>query len=459
MALVLPDREAFVRRRAALADRLGNRPALLVAGLARPRNYAANLYPYRATSHFLYLFGLSLRGAAALYDGDGFTLYLPEPGPDDELWEGPQPSLGEVAEATSCPTLPLGHLADALRGRAVATLPAPDLETCAEQSRLSGREIRRGVIDAVDAPLADAMIELRLRHDDAAVAELRRAAGATAEAHRAGMRATRPGVSEAAVRAAMESALVARGMTCAYPSIVTVHGEILHNERHDNLLGDDDLLLADVGAETSGGWAGDVTRTWPVRGRWSTPQRELYEVVLAAQRQAIAAVAPGVRYRNVHLLACQVLAAGLVDLGVLRGNPIELCADGVLALLFPHGVGHLIGLDVHDMEDLGDRAGYAPGRQRSAEFGLKFLRLDRDLEPGMAVTIEPGLYLVPAILDHPELARKAAGRLDRARLAGFAGVRGIRVEDDVLVTASGAEVLTSAIPKSTDAIESAMAAA
>jgi Xaa-Pro aminopeptidase len=251
----------------------------------------------------------------------------------------------------------------------------------------------------------------------------------------------------------MEAALGARGMGCAYPSIVTVHGEILHNERHDNVLGAGDLLLWDVGAETPGGWAGDVTRTWPVSGRFSTPQRELYEVVLSAQRQAIAAVGPGARYRNIHLLACQALAGGLCALGVLRGNPIELVADGVLALLFPHGVGHLIGLDVHDMEDLGDRAGYAPGRQRATEFGLRYLRLDRDLLPGMAVTIEPGLYIVPSILDDPELSKKSAGRLDRGRLAAYAGVRGIRIEDDVLVTAGGSEVLTAAIPKTPDDVE------
>jgi Xaa-Pro aminopeptidase len=450
-------RKACERRRASLAAQLGNRPALIAAGSPRPRNYAANLYPFRASSHFLYLFGLPLRGAAGFYDGATWTLHLPEPGPDDALWEGPQPSFDEIAADSGCPVRALSRLPGAIRGRAVATLPAPDLETCAEQSRLLGREIRRGVLDVLDAPLADALIELRLVHDDAAVAELRRAAEATAAAHRAGMRITRPGLTEAAVRAAMEAALVARGMGCAYPSIVTVRGEVLHNERHDNVLGDADLLLADVGAETPGGWAGDVTRTWPVSGKFSTPQRELYQVVLSAQRQAIAAVTPGARYRNIHILACQALAGGLVELGVLRGNPIELVADGVLALLFPHGVGHLIGLDVHDMEDLGDRAGYAAGRQRATEFGLRFLRLDRDLAPGMAVTIEPGLYLSPSILDDPGLSKKAAGRLDRARLAAFSGVRGIRIEDDVLVTAEGAEVLTAAIPKTPDEVEAARA--
>jgi Xaa-Pro aminopeptidase len=457
MVLDSPSRDACARRRGALAAHLGNRPALVAAGSPRPRNYAANLYPFRASSHFLYLFGLPLRGAAAFYDGGAWTLHLPEPGADDALWQGAEPSFDEIAADVGCPVRALSRLPASVRGRAVATLPAPDLETCAEQSRLLGREIRRGVFDVLDAPLADALIELRLAHDDAAVAELRRAAVATAAAHRAGMRVTRPGLTEAAVRAAMEAALTARGMACAYPSIVTVHGEVLHNERYDNVLAADDLLLADVGAETPGGWAGDVTRTWPVSGRFSSQQRELYQVVLSAQRQAIAAVTPGARYRNIHILACQALAGGLVELGVLRGNPIELVADGVLALLFPHGVGHLIGLDVHDMEDLGDRAGYAPGRQRAAEFGMRFLRLDRDLAPGMAVTIEPGLYLSPAILDDPALSKKATGRLDRARLAAFSSVRGIRIEDDVLVTEQGCEVLTAAIPKTPDDVEAVRA--
>jgi Xaa-Pro aminopeptidase len=249
---------------------------------------------------------------------------------------------------------------------------------------------------------------------------------------------------------------MARGMGCAYPSIVTPHGEILHSERYDLHLADGDLLLADVGAETPGGWAGDVTRTWPASGRYSSTQREIYEVVLGAQTQAIAAVRPGVRYRNVHMLACQAIAAGLVDLGILYGDPLELAADGVVALLFPHGIGHLLGLDVHDMEDLGDRAGYAPGRTRAAQFGLSYLRLDRDLAPGMLVTIEPGFYQVPFLLRDPARVGLDGSVIDRTRLAQFADVRGIRIEDDVLVTATGHEVLTAALEKEPDAIEAAV---
>lgn len=443
-------------RRAKLARLLGARPALIAAGVPRPRNYAANQYPYRASSHFLYLFGVPLRGAMGVYDGSDFTLYIPDAHPDQALWEGAPPTPHEITTTTGCPVRPFARLAASLRGRAVATLPAPDLETCLEQSRMLGREIRPGHVDVLDVPLAEALIALRLQHDAAAVAELRLAAQATEAAHRAGMAATRAGRRAWTVRAAMEAELAERGMGTAYPSIVTPHGEILHSERSDQELADGDLLLADVGAETRGGWAGDVTRTWPVSGRFSPTQRDFYALVLEAQRQAIAAVTPGTRYRNVHRIAAQALAAGLVNLGILRGDPIALAEDGVVALLFPHGVGHLLGLDVHDMEDLGDRAGYAPGRQRAAQFGLSALRLDRDLLPGMAVTIEPGLYVAPAILDNPSLGRVAGDRLNRTRLAQFGDVRGIRIEDDILVTETGREVLTAGIPKGIDEVETAV---
>ncbi len=453
MRILLPVQASpFAARRECLARVLGNRQALIAAGRARPRTYAANTFPFRAASHFLYLFGLPLPGALGHWDGNDWTLYVPEPEPDSALWHGAEAGFDEIAARVNCPVRPRSALS---LGRDVATLPTPDGND--ELAALLGRSIRAGHLDDHDVPLAEAMIALRLVHDEAAVTELRAAATATAAAHAAGMKATRPGLRESAVRAAMESEFVARGMTVAYGSIVTVHGEVLHNEHHGNLLGPRDLLLADVGAETAGGWAGDVTRTWPVSGRYSATQRDLYEVVRQGQLDTIAAVRPGVRYRDLHLLAARRLAEGLRALGVLEGDPAELVADGVVYLLFPHGIGHLIGLDVHDMEDLGDRAGYAPGRTRATEFGLRYLRLDRDLVPGMAVTIEPGLYLVPAILDDPELKKRAQGRLRRDKLDAFSDVRGIRIEDDILVTANGAEVLTAAIPKAPADVERAMA--
>jgi Xaa-Pro aminopeptidase len=215
-------------------------------------------------------------------------------------------------------------------------------------------------------------------------------------------------------------------------------------------------LLADVGAETPEGWAGDVTRVWPVNGRFSPTQRELYQVVLDAQRSAISLVRPGVRYRAIHEAAARQILAGLVDLGILNGDVDGLAERGAHALFFPHGVGHLLGVDVHDMEDLGDRAGYERGRARPPRFGDNYLRLDRDLRAGMAVTIEPGFYQVPAILNDPEFTAPFEKNLDRDKLARFGDVRGIRIEDDVLVTENGHDVLTSSIPKELHDIEMAL---
>ncbi|MFO0631438.1 MAG: M24 family metallopeptidase [Nannocystaceae bacterium] len=293
----------------------------------------------------------------------------------------------------------------------------------------------------------------RLCHDEAGIALIRRAVEGTRAAHLAGMAVTRAGLREADVRATMERELARRQLPCAYGSIVTVHGEVLHAREDGNLLADGDLLLADVGGECHG-WASDVTRTWPVSGRFSSTQRELYDVVLAANEAAIAMVRPGVRYRDVHLCASLVLARGLVALGILHGEPEGLVERGAHAMLFPHGVGHLLGLDVHDMEDLGDRAGYAPGRSRSPQFGLGYLRLDRELQPGMVVTIEPGLYRVAALLDDEVRCGPFVrdGSLDRERLAHFADVRGIRIEDDVLCTPTDPVVLTADIPKAPDAV-------
>ncbi|HJL50027.1 MAG TPA: aminopeptidase P family protein [Polyangiaceae bacterium LLY-WYZ-15_(1-7)] len=438
----------FAARRARLAERFAG-PALVFAGAPSPRNYPANPHhPFRASSHFLYLVGRPLAGGVLRLEGGEATLHLPPPPPGDALWHGETPSFDALGEALGLPVRSL----DALEVPPdAATIPAPDLATrLAQEARLA-----RPLAPPTEADLAlqDALIALRLIHDAHAQAELRRAAEATVAAHRAGMAATHPGATEAAVHGAMVGALLARGATTAYPPILSVRGKVLHNPHHDGTCAAGDLLLADVGAETAGGWAGDVTRTWPVSGAYSSTQRAVYEIVLAAQREAIALCRPGVRYRDVHLAASRALAAGLVDLGVLRGDPEELVADGVHALLFPHGVGHLIGLDVHDMEDLGDRAGYAPGRSRSAQFGLGYLRLDRDLAPGMAVTIEPGFYRVPAILEDPELAAVAGDRLDRAELAKLADVRGVRIEDDVLITEGEPEVLTAALEKEPDAVE------
>jgi Xaa-Pro aminopeptidase len=432
---------------------------MFVAGRARPRNFAANVHGFRAESHFLYFVGRAIENAALLIEPQqGAVLYAPEPDPEEELWTGRQPSLEELEQELGLVTKPLSELAPPSDS---ATLPAQELETALWQSELLGRDIEPGSgpdLEGADLALADAVITLRLKHDAAAIGQLRQAAEATRLAHAAGVLATKPRRYEAEVRAAMEAAILASGCVCAYQPIVTVAGEVLHSNRYDGAIGERDLLLADVGAETPEGWAGDVTRVWPAGKTFTTTQRELYEVVLTSQLAAIAAVKPGARFLDVHRVAGKAVVRGLCALGILRGDVDDLYERGAAALFFPHGIGHLLGLDVHDMEDLGDRAGYAPGRERSPSFGDRYLRLDRDLEAGMAVTIEPGYYAIKRLLDRPEEVGDLESALDRAVLAKYADVRGIRIEDDVLVTADGAEVLTAAIPKTVAEIESQGAA-
>jgi Xaa-Pro aminopeptidase len=369
------------------------------------------------------------------------------------------PSLDELASELLVEVRPAAELRGLPLLAECAALPPQDYESALWLSELTGRDLQPGSgaeLTGADERLAEAMIDLRLVHDSAAIDQLRQAAQVTERAHRAGMARARRAQREAGIRAAMEAEIMAAGFSTAYGSIVTVHGEILHNARHDGLLAEGELLLCDVGAETPEGFAGDVTRTWPVSGRFSGSQRAIYELVLTAQRAALASVKPGVRYRDVHRVAGGTLVDGLVALGILRGDAGELAADGAAALFFPHGVGHLLGLDVHDMEDLGDRAGYAPGRSRAATPAERYLRLDRDLIPGMAVTIEPGFYQIPRILADPAELGALAGALDREVLRRYADVRGIRIEDDVLVTATGCEVLTSGVPKSIEDVEHAV---
>ncbi len=440
-------RAAFQARRNRLLSRIERR-AVLLAGAPRARNFPANRFPFRAESHFLYLIGDSIPDAVLVLDPQsGAVLYAHKPDPDDAIWHGPSPSLAELSDSLGVSVRPLSELPDL--GDADA-LPTHDGGSAA---RLLGRPVG----DTLgDRQLADVLIELRLRHDEAAVAQLRAAAAVTVAAHRTGMAAT-PGCRfEYHVRAAMEAEIMGHAMACSYNPIVTVRGEILHNETYDNPIGDTDLILADVGAETREGWAGDVTRVWPAGGRFSSTQRALYDVVLKAERAAIDAVAPGVRYRDVHHIAGRELISGLCELGILRGDPDELFHRGVGAVFFPHGVGHLLGLDVHDMEDLGDRAGYAAGRARATSARDRYLRLDRDLQPGMAVTIEPGFYAIEGLLT-PDALGDRADAIDRNVLKRFSDVRGIRIEDDVLVTQTGHEVLTDGAPKTSSEVERAVA--
>ncbi|MSQ03234.1 MAG: M24 family metallopeptidase [Myxococcales bacterium] len=446
-------------RRLALCAQVGA-PVLLANNGVRVRNLPLNPLPFRADSTFLYYTGCTEPGAFALLVDGHCTLFLHPNEPGDELWHGPTPTLEQRRMRLGADAVRSVFELDAAtaphRGRLVG-LAVPDAAVTARLAVIIGRGLAYPGTPGPEV-LVDAVIRQRRTRDAWELDQMRLAATITAGAHRAAMVGTRPGVHERELAALFDAVIAARGGTTAYHSIVTVRGEVLHKPEYDQVLADGDLLLLDGGAEVPSGYASDVTRTWPVNGRFSGRQRAAYELVLAAQEVGIARCRVGTRYRDIHWEATTVLAAGLVELGLLRGSVGGLVESGATGVFFPHGVGHLIGLDVHDLENFGDRPAYAPGRSRPTQFGARFLRMDLDLEADMVVTVEPGFYVVPAILRDPELRERFADQVDFALAESWIGFGGIRIEDDVRVrppTEAGGEpeVLSAAIPKTTGELE------
>ncbi len=448
---------------AALVDR----PVILWSGDRPSRNFPANKYPFRASSHFLYFAGIPIPNCAIHLHQGKLTLFVDNPRDGSALWHGESPTRDLLAQTIGADVayplselLPIEFPSDILVLKpsiwATDSLTVGLIDkTREDQCYILDRSVNMpNSPDEDDVALANAIVTLRSQHDEYAINEIRNAVEVTTRSHLAGIKATKTAKTEADIRAAMESVIIASNMTTAYNSIVTIQGEVLHNEHYHHAINPTDLVLADVGAETQNGWAADVTRTWSASGKFSPTQRDLYNAVLAAHDVAIAAVKPGIEYQDLHLLACNKLAEAFVDLGILKGNPEDLVNMDAHALFFPHGVGHLLGLDVHDMEDLGDRAGYAAGRSRSDRFGLGFLRLNRPLLEGMVITIEPGFYQVPAILNNPKNREKYLDIVNWERLEQFSDVRGIRIEDDILITSNGSEILTKEIPITVEQLES-----
>lgn len=448
----------FAQRRRRLIERLGGEPFLLLGTGHQFRNMPSLYHRYRQDSTFLYFTGWDEPGSALLWTGDELKLFAPPVAADDAIWHGPRPSPADRALALGLPSPAPPHVLEPLllslvqAGR-VHTLPTADARQNSWAAGILGAGLTYGDPSTGSNELAEAVIGLRILKDADELAVMRKTMLVTSAAHQAAMSATRPGATEPQLAALVQGVFQAAGCVPAYGSIVTRRGEILHQMYPAEVLRDGDLLLLDAGAESGSGYATDVTRTWPVSGRFTPRQARIYDLVLAANRASTAMVRPGVRYRDVHIASCRVIAAGLVEEGLLRGDPDQLVADGAHALFFPHGVGHLLGLDVHDLEDLGDRAGYAPGRTRSEQFGLGYLRLDRDLEAGCVVTIEPGIYFSQDILQDPSLRRRFASQVDFSRAEEWMGFGGIRIEDDVVATDGAPEVLSAAVPVEREALE------
>ena len=462
-------RMSFATRRAALLKTL-DRPLLLFSGGFIARNYPANPYPFRADSNFLYFFDHPEAGSAALLDpaGGKVTLFLPARTVEDALWHGALESFEAAKERHQVDAvLPIESLEKHLEGRSIDSVAVPDRRTNARIRALTNTPLDFDDPNQVSTrpSVLDAIAALRLSKGPEEIEQMRRTAVVTQEAHESAMRASKPGVKEEFLAGLVEGTFARHGCVPAYQTILSVRGEVLHNHAHSNTLNPGDIVLLDGGAEAASGYCSDVTRCWPVGDGFTPEGRDVYDLVLKSQEAAIAQVKPGVRYRDIHLHSARVICEGLVAMGLMRGDPSGLVETGAYAMFYPHGVGHQLGLDVHDVESFGDRIHYPNGRTRSAQFGTRFLRMDIDLAAGMTFTIEPGIYFVPAILNSAEFRQQFQGQVDFTRAEKFLtsnsgrGFGGIRIEDDVLCTPSGCEVLTKAIPKQRAAVEALAGAA
>lgn len=453
--------EIYRRRRSRLLDRDLRGILFFPGNEAVPMNYRDNHYPFRQDSSFLYFWGLNRPDLVACLDSENGSaiLFGNDLSPEDQVWTGPQTPLKKVAakagvsDVRSLDTLPDFLKQAAGQGRPVVTLPQYRAENMAF-IRWLRRETGMGATGEDRARFIQTVISLRSRKAPEEVEEIRRALEITAAFHRDVMRRTQPGMTEQALSGQIEGYALSRGSRMAYPVIFTTRGEILHNKAGAHILQTGELILNDSGADSPGGYASDITRVFPVDNTFSAQQKAIVELVLKMQSVAFQQIRPGVAYREIHLEACRVAAEGLVGLGLMNGDPAEIVAHGAQALFFPHGLGHLLGLDVHDLESLGeDRAGYGPGQKRSAMFGLAALRLARPLQAGFVLTVEPGLYFIPSLIRQWEAEGKFRSFIRYDRLAAYDRFGGVRIEDNVLVTEKGMENLSAHIPKTVSEVE------
>jgi len=454
------DRTIYINRRNRLKEQVRSGLILLLGNDESPMNYADNGYRFRQDSTFLYFFGLDFPGLAAVIDPENGTdtVYGNDLTVDDFIWTGPQPSLRERALGAGVErTAPLGKLQqvlDAARssGRKIHFLPPYRPEN----------EIKLldwlGVAPAAAATAASvtfikAVVDQRAYKSPEEIREIDDAVSTSVDMHVAAMRRVRPGITEAEVAAEVHRTALAAGGDIAFPIIGTIHGETLHNHYHGNTLKSGDMFLLDAGAETALHYAGDLSSTIPVDPKFTPRQSEVYRIALAAHEAAAAALRPGIKQLDIHLLACRTIAAGLKELGLMKGDISEAVSLGAHALFFPCGVGHMMGLDVHDMEDLGEiYVGYE-GQPKSTQFGLKSLRLARELRAGFVLTIEPGIYFIPELISQWKAAGKFRDFLNYDRIEAYRDFSGIRNEENFLITAQGRRLLGKPKPKTLEEVE------
>jgi Xaa-Pro aminopeptidase len=424
-------------------------------------NYPDNQYPFRQDSCFLYFIGLDYPGLAAVIDvdEDKECVFGEDLTVDDIIWMGPQPSLKEKSQKIGISeTAPLNRLQEILKkaveqNRRVHFLPQYRTENTLKIERLLGIH-PTAIKDEVSETLIKAVAAQRSIKTEGEIAEIEAALDISYEMQTLAMKLSKPGIYEREIVGAMEGLVLSRGSCLSFPTIFSVHGETLHNHYYGNQMKEGDIAVNDSGAESFLHYASDITRTIPVSGKFSQRQKEIYTIVLDAQEKAIEAVRPGVEFRNVHKLAYKTLGSGLKDLGLMKGDIEEAVDAGAVTLFFQCGLGHMMGLDTHDMEDIGeDYVGYTDTIKRNPEFGWRSLRLGKELEAGFVITVEPGLYFIPELIDRWKAENKCSDFIDYDMVEKYRDFGGIRVEDDVLVTENGHKVLGKKIPKTINEVE------
>jgi Xaa-Pro aminopeptidase len=457
-------REIYVRRRAALKKSMKSGLLLFLGNEESPMNYPANQYDFRQDSSFLYYWGLDTPALAAVIDidDDAETLYGDDPTVADIVWTGPQPLLSEKAVNVGVNrTLPTAGLKETVvaavrKGRAVHYLPPYRADNVLKIEQLLGIH-PSFTREYASMEFVKAVVAQRSIKAPEEIAEIEKALDITYEMQIHAMRATRAGMVERDIAGAMHGIALARGGNLAFPIIFSIHGETLHNHFHGNTMQKGNIVVNDCGAESELHYAGDLTRTFPVSGQFTDRQKEVYRIVLESQRQALEAVKPGVPHREIHLLACRALASGLKDLGLMKGDVDEAVRQGAHAMFFQCGLGHMMGLDVHDMEDLGEKYVGYDGVERSPQFGLCYLRLATPLRPGFVITCEPGIYLIPALIDQWKAERRHEQFINYDMVERYRGFGGIRIEDDVVVTETGYRLLGTPVPKTIAEVEATCA--
>jgi len=452
--------QTYLNRRHNLRTHIDSGIAVFVGNDESPMNYTDNAYHFRQDSSFLYYFGLNTAGLTGIVDVDEGKDYIfgNDLTVEDFVWMGYQPSLKEQAQKVgientgSIPDLEKFLKEAVAKSREIHLLPPYRAENKIKLFNWLGIKPNE-TQKAASVELIKAVVAQREVKSDEELLEIEKAVNTSVDMHVATMQMVQPGIMESEIAAKVQEIAVKAGGNIAFPIIATIHGETLHNHYHGNQLTDGDMFLLDCGAETALGYAGDLSSTIPVGATFTERQKEIYNIVLASHNASIEMLNPGIPFKNIYYEACRVIVEGLKDLDLMKGNAEEAVQLGAHAIFFPCGVGHQMGLDVHDMENLGEvYVGY-DGKPKSTQFGIKSLRLAKPLVPGLVLTIEPGIYFIPSLIDMWRAEKHFADFINYDKLEAYKDFGGIRNEEDFVITADGYRLIGKQKPKTIEDVE------